>query len=70
MLDQRKVDAPLCTKCDRPMVWKSEQMVDQKRMQVFQCGICKKLEAVLLQSGSDAAIADNSSAYASRRPSR
>jgi hypothetical protein len=29
------------------MVWKSEQRVDEKHMQVFQCETCGKLKAVL-----------------------
>jgi hypothetical protein len=50
MRNQRKIDAPLCFKCARPMVWKSEQIVDGEHMQVFQCETCEKLKAVLLLS--------------------
>jgi hypothetical protein len=50
MLDQRTIVAPLCTKCNEAMVWKSEQIVDRDHMQVFQCETCAKLEAVLLPS--------------------
>jgi hypothetical protein len=50
MLNYRKIVAPLCKKCDEAMVWKSEQIVDGKQMQVFQCVTCEKLEAVLLPS--------------------
>jgi hypothetical protein len=57
MQNQRKIVAPICAKCAEPMVWKSEQIVGGKHMQVFQCETCEKMEAVLLQSGSGAAIA-------------
>jgi hypothetical protein len=54
MRNNRKIVAPLCSRCKEPMVWKCEQIVEWKHMQVFQCETCEKLEAVLLQS-SDAA---------------
>jgi len=49
-MHRHKMSAPLCSKCVKPMVWKSEQIVDAKHMQVFQCETCDKLEAVLLPS--------------------
>lgn len=48
MLNHRKMVAPECTKCEKVMAWKSEQIVDEKQMQVFECKTCKKLQAVLL----------------------
>ena len=54
MRNNRKIVAPLCSRCAEPMVWKCEQIVEWKHMQVFQCETCEKLEAVLLPS-SDAA---------------
>jgi len=54
MQNNRKIVAPLCSRCAEPMVWKCEQIVEWKHMQVFQCETCEKLEAVLLPS-SDAA---------------
>jgi hypothetical protein len=32
------------------MVWRNEQIVDGKQMQVFQCVICEKMKALLLPS--------------------
>jgi hypothetical protein len=49
MLNRRMV-APHCITCEELMVWKNEQIVNGKHMQIFQCGICEKMKAVLLPS--------------------
>jgi hypothetical protein len=44
------ISAPHCTTCEELMVWRNEQIVDGKHMQIFQCVICQKMKAVLFPS--------------------
>jgi hypothetical protein len=50
MLNHRRIGALHCTTCEELMVWRNEQIVDGKHMQIFQCVICEKMKAVLLPS--------------------
>jgi hypothetical protein len=39
--------APVCGRCQQTMTWVSEQIVDNKPMQVFYCETCDKFAAAL-----------------------
>ena len=46
-MDFRTIAGPLCHKCQISMKWVSEQIVENKPMQVFHCKDCDKYSAAL-----------------------
>ena len=46
-MSSRKVATPTCSKCQQLMVWRAEEIVNSRPVQVFHCEICDKYSAEL-----------------------
>jgi hypothetical protein len=42
---QQQAAIPICTRCDVPLKWHSEQIVGGCLMNVFECELCNRLSA-------------------------
>jgi hypothetical protein len=63
----KTTSGPICRKCQRPMAWVSEQVVESKPMQVFQCEVCDKYAAALPGTNDVPASVRHASSPASRQ---
>jgi hypothetical protein len=46
MASFKKTPTPVCGKCQQPMSWISERVVDSRPIQIFHCEDCDRYEAV------------------------
>lgn len=50
MSASKNFQTPMCSKCQEPMLWVSEQIVLEKAVQVFHCETCDKYAAATADS--------------------
>lgn len=45
MVAKKSQNSPLCHRCNLPMTFRKSEVATGKEMQVYECDICKTLEA-------------------------